>query len=404
MHAPSPLVIPPLPRHKVITIEDLVRQADRAHDVLMQVRGEMLKPSAVKEPPVYSVSALAHLCGVDSKQVAYRLTKGDLPAGTVIKGNRRQFTLAEALVWIQAYRAAPPRPDGQPALTIAVANFKGGVGKTTTAMTIAQGLTLRGYKVLVIDLDPQGSLTSLFGIVPDAEIVADQTVLPLIRGQERSLRYAIHESYWPSLDFVPANTQLFDAEFFLPAQQVKNPNFAFWSVLDRGLEDVRAEYDVIVIDTAPALSYLTINALMAANGILIPLPPSPMAFSSSVQFWSLYSDLAAGLKERMHVEKTYDFVHVMLSKVVPGDATGRGVQEMIQAAYAEKVFPVEILKTVVAEAAAAEFGTVYDIVKYEGDARTYQRARDAYDWVNDRLDQILVQCWQRRISDAGEGQ
>ena len=76
-------------------------------------------------------------------------------------------------------------------MTISIANFKGGVGKTTTAITLAQGMSLLGHKVLVIDTDPQGSLTTLFGILPDAEVEEEDTILPLVMGAETSIRYAI---------------------------------------------------------------------------------------------------------------------------------------------------------------------------------------------------------------------
>ena len=76
-------------------------------------------------------------------------------------------------------------------MTISIANFKGDVGKTTTAITLAQGMSLLGHKVLVIDTGPQGSLTTLFGILPDAEVEEEDTILPLVMGAETSIRYAI---------------------------------------------------------------------------------------------------------------------------------------------------------------------------------------------------------------------
>lgn len=396
----DPTIIRPI---APIGIDDLLSQAERGMQMLSQVRGLMLAPSARKLGPTFSSAALATLCGIDKAQLNYRVGKNDLPPGKVKgSGSRRTFTLEEARAWIMEYRL-PPRPTGEMGLTIAVGNFKGGVGKTTTAMTLAQGLSLRGYRVLAIDLDPQGSLTTLFGVLPDTEIEERNTVSPLCHGDETSIRYAIRPSYWSGVDFVPAASVLFGAEFALPSRQVRDHKFEFWSVLDEALDDVRAEYDVIVIDTAPALSYLTINAFMAADGLILPLPPSALDFSSSVQFWSLFSDLAHGLRNSAGLDKRYEFIHVLLARVDMSDAASGMVRQWIAATYGEKVLPVEVPKTAVTAASAAEFGTVYDLTKYEGSAKTYQRAHEAYDRVTEIVDQTLRQCWLARKTGAAEG-
>ena len=139
------------------------------------------------------------------------------------------------------------------------------------------GLSIRGHKVLVIDCDPQGSLTTLFGILPDAEVEAEHTILPLCLGEQESVEYAIRSTYWDGIDLIPATSVLFSAEFALPGRQRdEGQRFQFWNVLHYGIEQARQTYDVIIIDTPPALSYVTINAMMAADGIITPLPPNAL--------------------------------------------------------------------------------------------------------------------------------
>ena len=104
-------------------------------------------------------------------------------------------------------------------MTIAVGNFKGGVSKTTTAMALAQGLSLRGHRVLAIDTDPQGSLTTLFGVLPDTMVEDEQTIAPIVYGDETSVRSAIQTTYWDGIDLIAAAPSLFGAEFVLPARQ-----------------------------------------------------------------------------------------------------------------------------------------------------------------------------------------
>ena len=379
------------------TLSDVMDQADRSGLLMSRVRSAMLSPTSRKRAPTYSSGQLAAICGLDRNQVAYRIQKGDLPGGRVTGNGRREFSLADVQAWSRAYRAGAMRPAGAEAVAIVLANFKGGVGKTTTAMSVAQGLSLRGHRVLAVDCDPQGSLTTLFGILPDTEVEDEQTILPLCVGAETSLRSAIRPSYWSGVDLVAAAPLLFGAEFSLPSRQQTEDDFEFWNVLNVGLDEVRDEYDVIVIDTPPSLSYVTINALMAANGLLMPLPPNALDFASASQFWRLFSDLAGQLVEQRGVGKEFDFIRVLLTRVDSSDSTATVVRDWIGQAYEGKVMPVEIPKTAAAASAAAEFGTIYDVGRNDGNTRTYKRAAEAYEKVTELVEQLIQATWRRKM-------
>jgi chromosome partitioning protein len=382
------------------SLADIEAQAARVAAMMAHIREAMLPPSASKSPPSLSALQLSQLCQVDKAKIAYRLTRGDLPAGTM-HGNRREWSMGDGLQWVRSFRADQLRPSGAAAVTITVANFKGGVAKTTTAVTLAQGLSMRGHKVLLLDLDPQGSATTLFGVLPDAEVDAEDTALLLFSGEEEDLGYAIRPTYWPGIDLVCASPLLFSAEFSLPARQARDAGFEFWRVLDRGLDQARMDYDVIVIDTPPALSYVTINALMAADGVLMPLPPSALDFASSAQFWDLFSDLCNQLVRARGQDKTFEFIDVLLSRVESSDAASSVVRQWVIEGYGDKVLPIEIPKTSVAATASAEFGTVYDLPRGAMNAKTFSRARDAYDRMCELVEQQVQAVWAAQISELG---
>lgn len=380
------------------TLEDIELQAQKIAGMMGHIRAAMLAPTAAKVAPSLTAAQLAELCGVDKAKIAYRQSRGDLPAGTIV-GNRREWTMAESQVWSRDFRASHRRPIGAAGITITVANFKGGVAKTTSAVTLAQGLSMRGHKVLLLDLDPQGSATTLFGVLPDAEVDVEHTAMPLFSGDEEDLEYAIRQSYWPNIDLVCAAPLLFSAEFVLPARQAGDAGFEFWRVLDRGLDATREKYDVIVIDTPPSLSYVTINALMAADGVILPLPPSALDFASSAQFWDLFSDLCNGLIRSRGKNKSFEFIDVLLSRVEASDAASSVVRQWVLEGYGDKVLPIEIPKTAVAATASAEFGTVYDLPRGSVNSKTFARARVAYDRMCELVEQQIEAVWARQLDE-----
>ena len=377
-----------------IGIAELMAVSENAAAVVAQVRTSMLAPEARKSPPKFNSAQLAELCGIEKTRLQYLAKKGELPSGDQEGASRREWTLVEAREWVRTLKSEGLRdPKVAAGAVITVANVKGGVSKTTTAAAIAQGLSLRGHRVLVIDTDPQGSLTTLFGVLPDTEVDEEQTILPLCAGDVDSVMPAIQRTYWDGIDLVAAAPVLFNAEFLLPSRQKSEKGFAFWRVLDEGLVQARDEYDVIIIDTPPSLSYITINALIAADGVIMPLPPNALDFASSAQFWNLFTEVCGGLFKAGGDDKKFSFVDVVLSRVDRADAVSAAVRQWIVSAYGSKVLPIEIPKTSIAASASAEFGTVYDMDASSVQAKTLKRARDAYDQLVDHIEMQVTGVW-----------
>ncbi len=382
----------PLP--PTIGLDEISEMEGRLTAVLDKVRTTMLAPSSKKKPPLFTSAQLAQIVGCEKNKLPYQLKKRNLPQGTLSKtGARREWTLAEVRECSRDFRSEMMRPaDSTTAATICVANFKGGVAKTTTSATIAQGLSLRGHKVLVIDTDPQGSITELLGVRPtDVEI--NETILPLYQGEQDSLDYAVRPTYWDGVDIVAASPIVYDAEFALPVRQMQDPHFEFWAVLDLGLDSLREKYDVIVIDTPPSLSYSTINAIMSADGLVIPVPPNALDFASSAQFWRLYLDFSEPIRKQRGVDKHFNFINVLMTRVDNQESMSGEVRRWIMAAYGDSVLPIEIPKTSIASTASAEFGTAYDVSDAMSGSRTWKRAHDAYERLVELTEEQVIGVW-----------
>lgn len=385
--------------------EDLSQIYAHASDLFTQVRDSMLEPFPRKVSPEFTTSQLSQICGVDKNRASYLIKRGDLPSGEVSgRGKTRKFSLAEAQGWIDKINTTYiKKPEGKKAIVICVCNFKGGCSKTTMAAGISQGFTLRKKRVLVIDLDPQASLTTFHGLAPHAEIDSDMTVMPLVFGDQTSLEYAIQKSYWNNLDLIPSCQEVYGAEMWLPMKSRESDQFDFWSVIDKGLDKAREDYDVIVIDTAPALSYMTINALYAADVLVVPTPPVALDYASSIQFWSLFKDVFANERmiERAGKPKSFDYINILLSKVDPNSIGTALVRDWIQKSYPGMLMPVEIPESSIVETASAEFKTIYDYASWAGNNKSYERVRSAFDQCVDILDGQIANIWTTQCKQGG---
>ncbi len=388
----------PKPRYpSAIDFAQIQELSISASSMVQMVREHVFAPERVKKAPKLSAADIMEFAKIeDYKKFRYLYDKNeDLPRGNLIS-NRREFTVEENQAWQRRLRGQAVRNPAQAAgCTITVANFKGGVSKTTTAAVLAQGLSLRGHSVLLVDLDPQGSLSSLFGFLPDIDVEEEMTVAPLYAGETDTIEGAIRKTYWHGIDIVAASPALHNSEFILPSRQLSGRGFQFWSVLDSGLDSARDKYDVIIIDSPPSLSYTTINALMAADGIIMPMPPSALDFASSAQFWSLCVDLiTAFYPDSEKPQKEFAFIDVLLSKCDPSVGVASTVRDWIVTAYGSRVLPIEIPKTSIADTASATFGTVYDLQPGSVAAKTVKRARLAYDAMVDRVEQQIQDVWK----------
>ena len=180
------------------------------------------------------------------------------------------------------------------ARVIAIANQKGGVGKTTTAINLSSGLTKFGKKVLLLDMDPQGNAGYGVGIDSGS---AEKTMLGVLR-KDYPAKEAIVPTAFGQLDMIPSNLTLASLEASLFQQPVEHP----FLLLKEAMGDVQSSYDYIIIDCPPSLGLLSLNALAFSNSVLIPVQCEYFAMEAVAAILSTISQVQKGENPDLKIE------------------------------------------------------------------------------------------------------
>lgn len=290
------------------------------------------------------------------------------------------------------------RRDGERLQVISIMNFKGGSAKTTTAAHLAQYLSLRGYRVLAIDLDPQASLSAMFGHQPELDVDHNETIYGAIRydAERRSIVEVVRSTYTPNLHLIPGNLELMEFEHETPKVLAdRQPGTMFFARLSERLAQIESAYDVVVIDCPPQLGFLTLSALCAATAVLITVHPQMLDVMSMSQFLHMTSDLLS-VVEAAGGNTDYDWMRYLVTRYEPNDGPQSQMAGFMRSIFGNRVLENCMLKSTAISDAGLTKQTLYEVERSQFTRGTYDRALESLTSVNGEIEELLRKTWRRK--------
>lgn len=429
-------------------------QALQAQSLRMQgwIRKQTFSPDLTKTLRRFSSWEVAELIfRVNQSTFRGRMAADpSLPAGEVEEdGRQRWFSLEEInelrrRMKINRRTLLPYRPAGKRAIRAAIANFKGGAGKSTVALHFAHAAALDGYRVLCIDFDPQATLSHSMGL---SDVSEDHTVWgimarDLIRETDRMNETAsgaasgtavpqrklppairdmglselrvtdfIQRTSWPTIDLIPSCANAAFVEFASAQYRHLNPDWSFFAAVARYLAAIPDEsYDIIIFDCPPAIGYQSMNAVFAADVLYIPSGPGYWEYDSTTSFigqlGEALEDLDAGfpagnLTGGVGGPKQFLDLRFLLTRFEPGNDLHRSMFEAFGKVWGDRVtkHPIELTRAV--EQSGRFLSSVYEIDYRNMTRETWRRARATFDRAYGEFRDNLVVAWDK-MEEGGE--
>ena len=428
----------------MLTHSDL--RALQAKSLKMQgwIRQQTFSPENVKTLRRFSSWEVSELIlGINQSTFRGKMAADPtLPAGKVEPdGRQRWFTLDEVNTLRRKLNQRgkslmPVRPPGR-AFRTAIANFKGGAGKSTVAQHFAHAAALDGYRVLCVDFDPQATLSHSMGLtdvneehtvwgimardlireteaqnnapqgaasgtaLPQRSIPASITDLGL---QNLRITDFIQPTNWPTIDLIPSCANAAFVEFASAQYRHLNPEWSFFAAVNRFLDQLPDDqWDLIFFDCPPAIGYQSMNAVFAADMLYIPSGPGYWEYDSTTSFIGQLSealeDLAHGFEgtlsaDKVTLPKAFCDVRFLLTRYEPGNDLHRAMFEAFGKVFGDKmtVHPVEMTRAV--EQSGRFLSSVYEMDYRDMTRETWRRARASFDRAYREFRDTMMPSWQ----------
>ena len=425
------------------------------HNDLAKLQAQSLKMQGFIRQQTYSPELEKTLRRFSSWEVAELILKinpstfrgrlaadPSLPEGLVEEdGRQRWYTLEEInelrrKVKIKGQSLMPPRPAGKRAIRAAIANFKGGAGKSTVALHFAHAAALNGYRVLAVDFDPQATLSHSMGLSDVSEEVTVWGIMArdLIRETERmnataagaesgtalpqrklpaavtgmglnELRVTdfIKSTSWPTIDIIPSCANAAFVEFASAQYRHLNPEWSFFAAVSRYLDQIPADaYDLIIFDCPPAIGYQSMNAVFAADVLYVPSGPGYWEYDSTTSFIGQLSEaledlgrFRGRLPSGTNPEKVFADIRFLLTRFEPNNDLHRAMQKAFEQVFKLHVtaHPIEMTRAV--EQSGRFLSSIYEMDYRQMTRETWRRARMSFDRAYDEFQATLVAAWDK---------
>lgn len=381
----------------------IATNAARLSEALNNHMRNSFQPDSRKALRKFHPAEVSELTGISMSNLRTRHQEGDFPDVETDSRGRRLYT-AQEIDQIRHVMAEtgrngetylPGRRENDALQVISIVNFKGGSSKTTSAIHLAQRYALRGYRVLAIDMDPQASLTTMFGYRPEIEFAESGTVYDALKYEDPvPLSQVIRKTYFHNLDLAPAGLLLseYETETAYALQHKIDPPFT--QRLAIALDEIEADYDLVIIDCPPQLGFTTMTALLASTGLLITVVPSMLDVASMAQFLEMAGETVQTLEEAAG-PIDWNFLKFLIARYEPTDVPQSQMAGFLRSILLDQVLTTPMLKSTAISDAGMTQQTIYELDPSQVVKKTLTRILESVNGVADEFEKTIQQAWGR---------
>ncbi len=394
--------------------EALRAYSDTIREALTRQSARLLAPDtrkSDKELRRLSVRETADALRINYNTLRHHLKNIEgMPEGRLEPGNRRTFSVEEIHdIQKLLYDAGkipdslyPRKSDHDLPATIAIYNLKGGVSKTSLTSNLAEFLAVRGYRVLLIDLDPQGSLSDLFDVKADIDNIP--SIYDVLKDDSpEAITKVIVPTYFPNIDIVPGSLDMTEFEFETSASfRMNSDERTPWHrKISNALELVRDYYDVILFDTPPHMSFAVLSAVYASNGLLVPVSAGMLDVVSLEKFLDLG---AATLEviEKVEDEKHFDFIRFILTRYSPHDQAQLQLSSFLRSQLGPAMLKTDFLNSAAIGDGSNAMQPIMELgPQAAGTRKTYDRIFECLQNITHEMEEEIMATWGRVLPPKG---
>ncbi len=351
----------------------------------------------------FSLGEVAEILDVSGSSLRQLSIDGLGPTPELGTAGRRSYTLRQ-INELRAYLASarpkealkfcPRRREGEKLQIISVAS---GRGRTPTALYLAQGLALQGFRILAIDLDPESWLSEMFGYSSNAlGLGRNASMYAVIRDDDcrTSIRSVIRSTHFDGLDLVPGSHELnlFEYEYNRHSETLKGSDVRGRMV--SAIKEVDGNYDVVVIHCAPKYSDLNLTAIEAATGVLVTVRPQLADIASTGRFLNIFSNLVAS-REKTGTPVSYDFIKFLVTRHDPRDVSQQETVALLRDSLGDDLLTATVWISDAIQEARRRKRSLYELSAGAVGRSAYEQAMESLNSTNAEVMDIIREVWGR---------